>query len=87
MTELIERIIPRLSDEERRIMALKTVQLGMSHLDTLASKGLLIENRDKASAATMKSLKTRGLTTGSRNNRSGVVPLSSLGEQVNEALQ
>lgn len=82
MTELVDRIIARLSDDERRVMAKPTVQLAM--LDGM--KGITIEKHDKVPTATIHSLNARNLAAGKRDARTGIMPLSSLGEQVNEVL-
>lgn len=82
MSELMERMIPRLSDEERRIMSLPTVQLAM--LD--CTKGVLIENREKAAPSTMRSLRARGLALRGRDAKSGVMPLTKFGERMAEYL-
>ena len=82
MNELIERIIPRLSDDERKVLTLPTIQLAM--LDGV--KGITIEKHHKIPAATYRSLKARGIAAGGRHNASGIMPLTSFGERVVEAL-
>lgn len=81
-TQLVERIIPRLSADERRVMALPTVQLAMLGGD----KGITIERHEKVPSTTIKSLKVRGLVRAGIDAKSRVMPLSSLGVQINEAL-
>jgi len=82
MTSLAERVIPRLSQDELRVMAMPTIQLAMLGGD----KGITIERRAKVPAATVKSLIARGLVKSKIDGSSRVMPLSSLGVQVNEIL-
>ena len=82
MSELIERIIPRLSENERFVLSLPTIQLAMLDGD----KGITIEKHHKIPASTYKSLKARGIAKAARHNISGIMPLTPFGEQVVEAL-
>lgn len=83
MTSLAERIIPRLSQDELRVMAMPTVQLAMLGGD----KGITIERRAKIPASTIKSLKARGIAKGGINSSSRIMPLSILGVQVSDILR
>jgi hypothetical protein len=82
MSELVERIIPRLSDDERKVLSLPTIQLSMLG----GAKGITIERHHKIGASTYRSLKARGIAKAGRHAASGIMPLTSLGEQVVEAL-
>lgn len=82
MSELIERILPRLSDDERRVLSMPTIQLAMLG----GTKGVTIERHQKVPASTYKSLKARGIAAGGRNGTTGIMPLTEFGEKVVEAL-
>lgn len=81
-TEIVDRIIARFSAEERRVMSMPTVQLAM--LD--GKKGITIEKHDAVPASTLLSLKTRNLAAGKRAAKTGILPLTMLGEAVVERL-
>jgi hypothetical protein len=78
MNELIERTIPRLSENERMVLTLPTIQLSMLG----GSKGITIEKRNNVPMATYKSLMARGIAKGPRNAVTGIMPLTPLGEQM-----
>lgn len=82
MSELVDRIIPRLSENERKVLSLPTLQLSMLG----GCKGITIERHHKIPLATYKSLKARGIAAGGRNGASGIMPLTPFGEQVVEAI-
>jgi hypothetical protein len=82
MSELTDRIIPRLSEAERKVLSLPTIQLSMLG----GSKGVTIEKHHQIPASTYKSLIARGIAKGKRHPSSGIMPLTALGEQVVEAL-
>lgn len=82
MNELIERIIPRLSENERKVLTLPTIQLSMLG----GSKGITIERHHQIPASTYKSLLARGIAKGKRHPSSGIMPLTPFGEQVVEVL-
>jgi hypothetical protein len=82
MNELIERIIPRLSEDERRVLSMPTIQLSMLG----GTKGITIERHQKIPASTYKSLKARGIAAGGRNGSSGIMPLTEFGEKVIDVL-
>jgi hypothetical protein len=82
MHELIERIIPRLSDDERRVLTMPTIQLAMLG----GSRGITIERHHKVPSSTYKSLMARGITRGPRNGTTGIVPLTEFGERVVQEL-
>ena len=82
MVDIAARIIPRLSHDERRIMAMPTVQLAMLGCD----KGITVELHDKVPNTTIKSLIARGLARSNIDRKSRVMPLSELGVRVNEVL-
>lgn len=82
MTELIERIIPRLSGDESRVLSMPTIQLAMLG----GSKGITIEKYRKVPQSTYKSLIARGIASGPRNGTTGIMPLTPFGEQVVAAI-
>ena len=82
MSELVDRIIPRLSADERRVLTMPTIQLAMLG----GNKGITIEKHQKVPASTYKSLKARGIAKAARHPQSGIMPLTTFGEQVVEAL-
>lgn len=82
MNELIERIIPRLSEDERRVLTMPTIQLAMLG----GTRGITIERHQKVPASTYKSLQARGIARGARNGTTGIMPLTDFGEKVVEAL-
>jgi len=82
MNELIERIIPRLSDDERKVLSLPTIQLSMLG----GTKGITIEKHHKIALATYRSLVARGIAKASRHPSSGIMPLTEFGEKVVERL-
>jgi len=82
--EIVNRIIARLGENERRVMALSTVQLPMRMLDGV--KGIVVETHMKVPSSTFKSLMARNLAAAKPDKASRIMPLTSLGVQVNEAL-
>jgi hypothetical protein len=82
VSELVQRIIPRLSEDERKVLSLPTIQLAMLG----GAKGITIEKHHKIAAATYRSLKARGIAKAARNTKSGIMPLTPFGEQVVEAM-
>jgi hypothetical protein len=78
MNELIERTIPRLSENERMVLTLPTIQLSMLG----GTKGITIEKHHKVPTSTYKSLKARGIAAGLRHPASGIMPLTMFGEQI-----
>jgi hypothetical protein len=82
MNELIERILPRLSEDERRVLSLPTIQLAMLG----GAKGVTVERHQKVPGTTIRSLKARGLVRAGIDTKSRTMPLSDLGVRINEAL-
>lgn len=82
MSELVDRVIPRLSENERKVLSLPTLQLSMLG----GNKGITIEKHHKIPRETYRSLMSRGIASGARHNASGIMPLTAFGEQVVEAL-
>jgi len=82
---IVDSITARLGEDERRVMGLATVQLPMTALDGV--KGIVVETSMKVRAPTFRSLMARNLITRGPDKASRVMPLTSLGVQVNEALQ
>lgn len=80
--ELAKMIIPRLSDDERKVLSLPTIQLSMLG----GAKGVTIEKHHKIGHQTYRSLKARGIARAGRNAASGIMPLTVLGEAVVEVL-
>jgi len=82
MSVLIDRIIPRLSIDERKVLSLPSIQLAMLG----GSKGITIEKRHNIPSSTYRSLMARGIAKGPRNATTGIMPLTVFGEQVVQAL-
>ena len=82
MNELIERIIPRLSEDERKVLSLPTIQLSMLG----GSQGITIEKHQKVPDSTYKSLVARGIAKSKRNATTGIMPLTQLGEALSAVL-
>ena len=77
-----EAIIARLSDDERKVLSLPTIQLSMLE----GRKGVTIEKHHKIGASTYRSLKAKGIANGARHNASGIMPLTALGEELVDML-
>jgi hypothetical protein len=83
MNELVQRIIPRLSDNERLVLALPFEQLDMLGGDP----GLTVDRHYRIPPATVKSLRARGIVKGNIDASTRIMPLTAFGAQVAEAVR
>lgn len=83
MNELVERIILRLSEDEKRVLGSRFVQLTMEGGDI----GITIETHDKVPPSTIKSLIARGLAKAKPDKRTGIMPLTGFGVKIAERVR
>lgn len=83
MNELVARIIPRLSDNERLVLGLPFEQLDMLGGDP----GITVDKHWKVPLSTMKSLKARSIIKGNIDTHTRIMPLTPFGAQVAEAVR
>lgn len=83
MNGLVEKIVPRLSDNERLVMGLPFEQLDMLG----GEPGITVDKHWKVPHATVKSLKSRFLVKGGIDPNTRIMPLTELGAQVAAAVR
>lgn len=83
MNDLIERIIPRLSDYERLVLGLPFEQLDMLGGDP----GITVDRHWKVPAPTLKSLRSRNIIKGGIDPHTRIMPLTRFGAEVAAAVR
>jgi hypothetical protein len=83
MRELIERIIPRLSDNERLVLGLPFEQQDMLG----GEPGITVDKHWKVPPTTVKSLRSRNIAKGNIDPHTRIMPLTWFGAMVAEAVR
>jgi hypothetical protein len=83
MRELVGRVIPRLSDNERLVLGLPFEQLDMLG----GEPGITVDKHWKVPSLTVKSLRSRNIAKGNICPHTRIMPLTRFGAMVAEALR